>query len=76
MLPVVKPQGARVHYSSRARLLGYSRPPLPFGVVPGRKQKEKCASCIISLAAPTSSAFSASRLISSRNFADKQEKEG
>ncbi len=67
--------GRRTSTSARlVRLLGYSLPPLPLGDVSERNHKETYASCIVSLATPTSSAFSASRWISSRNFAEKQEK--
>jgi hypothetical protein len=52
--------------SPGARLLGYSRPLLPFGGVPGRNHEERCAGCIVSLATSISSAFSASRPATSR----------
>jgi hypothetical protein len=68
--------GSEVRSSARlARPLGYSRPLLPFGGVSGRNHKEKYAGCIVSLATPTSSVFSASEPASSRNGAEKQKEE-
>jgi hypothetical protein len=58
-----------------ARLLGYSRPPLPFGGVSGRNHEETHAGSIISLCNPTSSTFSASRPTASCNVVEKEEKE-
>jgi hypothetical protein len=68
--------GSRTHTSARlTHLLDYSRAPLPFGGVSGHNHEETYAGCIVSLAAPNSSAFSASRPTSSRNVAEKQENE-
>ena len=51
-----------------ARLLDYSRPPLPVGGVSGRSHRE---TCVISVVFPTSSKLNTSRLISSRGFMEK-----
>ena len=55
-----------------ARLLDYSRPPLALGDGSGRNHKETRVGRLVS---PTNSKMNASRLVSSRSFAEKH-KEG
>src|SRR5215213_3848358 len=54
----------------RAQIVGRSSC-LPFKGVSERSQSETCAGCIVSLTTETSSAFSASRSVSSRRVAEK-----